>query len=204
MEYISIKQPIQSELTIKKSKFITNLIPICNMEDAILHIKNISKIFFDATHNCYAYIADELGQLQRFSDDGEPSGTAGQPMLEILKKRNFSKILAIVTRYYGGIKLGANGLIGAYTNSIRDALDKAEIVSFIYSNLIEIETNYSIYKLIVIEIEKNYGIIRGVNFAMNVKILFSVGVENTSTLLNGLQNILLGKLNYHIIETKYF
>lgn len=119
----SIKNITQHTLIIKKSQFMTTLIPCNDLEEAPLLIEDYSKS--DATHNCVAYI---IGAHERANDDGEPSGTAGMPMLNVLKRQELSNIIAIVTRYFGGIKLGAGGLTRAYSNSIVEALKEAEIV----------------------------------------------------------------------------
>jgi uncharacterized YigZ family protein len=105
---------------IEKSRFICTLKKVQNEAEAQEFIKAIKKEFWDATHNCSAYIVDEMAQ--RSSDDGEPSGTAGLPMLEVLRKNKLTNTAAVVTRYFGGIKLGAGGLVRAYTNSVAEAV----------------------------------------------------------------------------------
>lgn len=121
----SIKESTEYTLIIKKSKFICTLIP-CNDENEISSILTLYKEkYFDATHNCVAYI---VGRHKKANDDGEPSKTAGMPMLNVLEKQELTNIIAIVTRYYGGIKLGAGGLTRAYTQSVADALKQATIV----------------------------------------------------------------------------
>lgn len=144
--YFTIAEQSQHTIVISKSKFITTLVPIDNYDDAIAKVKAISKKYSDATHNCYAFISNESATEQRFSDDGEPQGTAGMPMLDVLKKKKVYKTLAIVTRYFGGIKLGANGLVGAYTSSVSQALENANISQMVWANLLEITVSYTIYK----------------------------------------------------------
>ena len=118
MDFISIESNISSEIVEKKSKFICNLIKVQSQEEAEKMIKQIRKKYFDARHNCIAYRVMEEGQIiERFSDDGEPSGTAGAPMLNILQKNNLVNVLIVVTRYFGGILLGTGGLVRAYQNS---------------------------------------------------------------------------------------
>lgn len=126
-EFITIKENVQTEITEKKSKFIANLFYIENMEEAEKLIKQTKKKYHDAKHNCIAYRVIDKGQMiEKSSDDGEPSGTAGQPMLSILQKNNLSNILVIVTRYFGGILLGTGGLVRAYSNSLLNAIEKSE------------------------------------------------------------------------------
>ncbi len=116
----TIVKDFRQETVIEKSRFICTLKKVENEAQAQEFIKNIKKEFWDATHNCSAYIIDELAQ--RSSDDGEPSGTAGIPMLEVLRKNRLTNTAAVVTRYFGGIKLGAGGLVRAYTNSVAGAV----------------------------------------------------------------------------------
>ena len=121
--FYSVKSEFTREIVISRSRFICTLKPVSDAADAQEFIKSIRKRYPAATHYCYAYIANEGGTEQKFSDDGEPQGTAGQPMLEVLKKRATYKTAAVVTRYFGGIKLGAGGLVSAYTRSVAEALD---------------------------------------------------------------------------------
>lgn len=116
----TITQNIRHEIIIEKSRFICTLRKVASEDEAQSFIKEIKKEFWDATHNCSAYVVSDLAQ--RSSDDGEPSGTAGLPMLEVLRKNNLTGVAAVVTRYFGGIKLGAGGLVRAYTNSVAEAV----------------------------------------------------------------------------------
>jgi uncharacterized YigZ family protein len=134
----TIVKDFRQEIVIEKSRFICTLKKVHSEAEAQEFIKTIKKEFWDATHNCSAYIVDEMAQ--RSSDDGEPSGTAGLPMLEVLRKNKLTNTAAVVTRYFGGIKLGAGGLVRAYTNSVAEAVKSAGIAqkvlvskfSFIY------------------------------------------------------------------------
>lgn len=116
----TIVKDFRQEIVIEKSRFICTLKKVSSEAEAQEFIKAIKKEFWDATHNCSAYIVDEMAQ--RSSDDGEPSGTAGLPMLEVLRKNKLTNTAAVVTRYFGGIKLGAGGLVRAYTNSVAEAV----------------------------------------------------------------------------------
>lgn len=116
----TIVKDFRQEIVIEKSRFICTLKKVQSEAEAQDFIKAIKKEYWDATHNCSAYIVDEMAQ--RSSDDGEPSGTAGLPMLEVLRKNKLTNTAAVVTRYFGGIKLGAGGLVRAYTNSVAEAV----------------------------------------------------------------------------------
>ncbi len=111
----TINQEYQYEQVIKKSRFICTIVPVNSLEEANDALKRIRKKYYDATHNCYSYIIDE--HTIKASDDNEPSQTAGVVILEVLKKNNLTNVLAVVTRYYGGVKLGAGGLIRAYSST---------------------------------------------------------------------------------------
>lgn len=142
--FISIKENVQTEIVVKKSKFICNFIKIETQEDAEENIKQIKKKYFDARHNCVAYRVIENGQIiEKASDDGEPSGTAGGPMLNILQKNNLCNVLVIVTRYFGGILLGTGGLVRAYSDATLDAINNAEKVEKCIGQEAEVEIEYT-------------------------------------------------------------
>lgn len=117
-----------SEIVIKKSRFITRLAHVTTTEEAEAVIAAVRKQYWDARHNCVALVVGPAGDQQRSSDDGEPSGTAGVPMLEVLRHRELTDVVAVVTRYFGGVLLGAGGLVRAYSSSVSQALDAATIV----------------------------------------------------------------------------
>ena len=141
----SIKESLKNTIIIKKSKFITKLIKVNNIDDVNKYLEETKKEFKDSTHVCYAYI---VNGSEKCSDDGEPSGTAGLPILNILKKNNLTNVLAIVIRYFGGIKLGAGGLVRAYSGSVNDTLKLTDIIELEEGYLVELEFSYDQVKLI--------------------------------------------------------
>lgn len=141
----SINQEITNTIVIQKSKFICKLIPVSNIEELKTHLQNIKIEYPNATHYCYAYI---LGNEKRCSDDGEPNGTAGMPMLHVLEKQELQHILAVVIRYFGGIKLGAGGLVRAYSNSITEAVNQCAIIELVPGKLISCTFPYQYEKQI--------------------------------------------------------
>lgn len=141
--YRTIKKNTIYEVDIKKSKFICFLKRVDSEKEANEFIDDIKKENWKATHNCSAYTLGLNDEIQRANDDGEPSGTAGIPMLEILLKRNLKNIVAVVTRYFGGIKLGAGGLIRAYGGAVNRAVDQAGIVERQLQQLIDVTMSYS-------------------------------------------------------------
>lgn len=124
----TIAAPVEHELVIKKSRFLTTVAPVESPEHADEIIAAIKKTYWDARHNCSAQVTGLSGDRARSSDDGEPSGTAGMPMLEVLRRRELTDVVAVVTRYFGGIKLGAGGLVRAYSTAVSEALDGAALV----------------------------------------------------------------------------
>lgn len=140
----SIKN-IEDVIIINKSKFITNLFYIESTVDVDKYLNEIKNKYRDATHHCYAYI---LNNIKRFNDDGEPNGTAGMPILKVLEKQDINYVLCIVTRYFGGIKLGAGGLLRAYTSSITNAINNTKIVNIENGYLVSINFSYDKEKTI--------------------------------------------------------
>lgn len=139
----TIKEKSTAEVVEKKSKFIANVFYVESREEAEDLIKQINKEYHDARHNCYAYrIFTKEGIIEKASDDGEPSGTAGAPMLNILSKKELSNVLVIVTRYFGGILLGTGGLVKAYSGACSLGLEKSGIIEKELSKVYTIEINY--------------------------------------------------------------
>lgn len=180
----SIKFNIENEFIIKKSKFITKLYFVTSK----IEIKNIldenKTEYKDATHICYAYI---LNNVERFNDDSEPSGTAGIPILNVLKNNNLNNVLCIVIRYFGGIKLGAGGLIRAYCSSVSEALNKTEIINVVNGKKIELTFSYD-------DIKKVNHILNDINivdkqFDENVKYIIIVKEKNVNSLINQLTEL---------------
>ena len=136
----SIEKITEHTLVIKKSEFICTLIPLNDEEKINETIDYYKEKYKDATHNCVAYL---VGTKERANDDGEPSGTAGAPMLNILQKNNLANVLIIVTRYFGGILLGTGGLVRAYSASLLQAIDKCSIIKKCFGEALEIELEYS-------------------------------------------------------------
>lgn len=128
-----------AEVTEKKSRFIANIFHVENVTEADEKIKQINKKYYDAKHNCYAYIVDGI---EKCSDDGEPSKTAGAPMLDILKKNQFTNVLVIVTRYFGGILLGTGGLVRAYSEATKRVIENSDVVEIVSGERYIIEVSY--------------------------------------------------------------
>ncbi len=191
----SIKEITQYEYTIKKSVFITTLIPCNNIEDVPLYIEEYSKD--DASHNCVCY---RIGNLEKADDDGEPSGTAGLPMLNVIQRQDLTNILVIVTRYFGGIKLGAGGLTRAYTNSVADALKEATIVEKELVKKYEVIVDYHYIKKL--EHMMNQANIDLVNTEYDEQVHYTMFLKDES-FLNQIQDLTSGNFSYDMIGEDY-
>ena len=144
-EYKTIQQEATGEITEKKSRFIATLRPVSTEEEALAFIAEMKKKYWDARHNCSAYIIGADKPLERCSDDGEPSRTAGMPMLEVLKGSGLSNICAVVTRYFGGILLGTGGLVRAYQAATAEGIKSSVILTCKYLNRIKLTLDYTAY-----------------------------------------------------------
>jgi uncharacterized YigZ family protein len=161
--YFTIQSPVRSEVKIKGSRFIGSAIPAANKEIAMIALEGIRKEFFDATHNCFAYRFGSSGLEFRTADDGEPNGSAGKPILFSIQKAQVSDVLVVVTRYFGGTKLGVGGLARAYSESATDVLTKCEIVPVhrttgvkIFCTYEDVDTVKKLIEKAAIRYEQNY------------------------------------------------
>ena len=157
--YRTVGQMGEAEIIIEKSRFIGYAAPAVTEEEALEFIQTIKRKHRDATHNVPAYVIGENNAVQRFSDDGEPSGTAGVPMLEVLKKEELRDTVLVVTRYFGGIKLGTGGLVRAYTKAAKMALEAAGIVTRVLHQAVQVSVDYTLLGLLQNQLRiGNYGI----------------------------------------------
>lgn len=154
-EYFTIAKAASIEINVKRSKFIASLYPIENAEAALKLVAQCKSKYSDATHNCYAYIADELGNIKKFSDDAEPQGTAGLPILSVLEANRLKKCLAVVTRYFGGIKLGASGLVAAYADACKKGIEQCGIVTMQFCSVLCVEVDWGMAAAIERHFRKN-------------------------------------------------
>ena len=157
--YRTVEQLGQDEVVIEKSTFIGYAKPVENEEAALAFIQAIKKKHRDATHNVPAYVLGEHNEVQRCNDDGEPSGTAGVPVLEVLKKENVRNVAIVVTRYFGGIKLGTGGLVRAYTKGAKIALESAKIITRVLYQTVIVSVDYTLLGSLQNQLKlKQYGI----------------------------------------------
>ena len=193
--YLSVSGELVTEKVIEKSRFIATSRHVEGEEQARAFVAEISQKYRDATHNCYAYIADDIGNFMRFSDDGEPQGTTGMPMLEVIKANNLRQTAVVVTRYFGGIKLGAGGLVRAYSGSVAENLAKAVRVSYQPCAESQYIVDYPYIDAVNRFFGENDCMIIGVSYADRV--IFSVAVkkEAEQAFDSALVNRLNGRVN---------
>ena len=142
-EYKIVAKPGVGEFVDKKSRFIAHVYAIDSEEQAQGYIEELKKKYWDARHNCYGYVLGKNNETQRFSDDGEPSGTAGKPMLDVLLGEELYNTAVVVTRYFGGTLLGTGGLVRAYSKAVQEGLAQSDLIEKQYGNILEIGTDYN-------------------------------------------------------------
>ncbi|SDK59338.1 YigZ family protein [Natronincola ferrireducens] len=163
-EYRTLYQFGVNEIIIDKSRFIGYAKPVVSEEEAIGFIEEIKKKHKDATHNVPAYVLGQNNEIQRYSDDGEPSGTAGIPVLELIKKENLRNTVVVVTRYFGGVKLGTGGLVRAYTKGAKIALETSRIIIKRAYRLLHIKIDYTLLGKVQNEILQNKYLLKDIEY----------------------------------------
>lgn len=178
-KYKSLRKVDEKEIIIEKSSFIGTAKAVADEEEALEFIREVKKRHYEATHNVYAYILGDDNNIQRFSDDGEPSGTAGVPVLEVLKKNDLRNVCAVVTRYFGGIKLGKGGLVRAYSKGASAALEASEVIWRTLYKVVAVKVDYTLLGMMQNQLKLDGYALRNINYADNV--VFEIYVENNQT-----------------------
>lgn len=166
-EYLVPFEDAESEFTEKRSRFISHIWRVETEAEARARIEETKKRYYDARHNCWCYLIRQ-GGVVRYSDDGEPQGTAGQPMLNVFIREEVTNVCCVVTRYFGGILLGAGGLTRAYTKGAKDALDAAGISRMSLWTLWDIPCSYPLYERVKLEVEACGGVIRSADYGADI------------------------------------
>ena len=180
--YKTVKQYGEGEIEEKKSRFLGKIKPVSTEEEAIAFIESIKKQYWDARHNCYAFIIGEHSESIRCSDDGEPSGTAGKPMLEVLQNNGLKNVVAVVTRYFGGTLLGTGGLVRAYTQATQAALEEAQIATMTLMSVLEIRTDYNAIGKIKYMFAQADTLVMGEEYGVDVAVTIAVPVTERETM----------------------
>lgn len=191
-KYITVAGFGQAEITEKKSRFIANVKPVKAESEAVSYIEEIKKKYWDARHNCYAYQLGEKNQLQRYSDDGEPGGTAGMPILDVLRGRDIKDTIIVVTRYFGGTLLGTGGLVRAYSSAARAGIEAAGLIECSLNTEVHITVDYTLSGKVQYEVLNKGHIIIDTIYTDKVKFTVQVNKSLTDGFIEDIINITSG------------
>lgn len=198
--YLTIKENASHEIIIKKSRFITSFVRVSTIDEAEKAILAISQKYRDATHNTYAYIVDNHVKT---SDNGEPARTAGIPELNALQLLNLQNVIVVVTRYFGGIKLGAGGLIRAYSNSVTQAAEKIGIVKCVQQQEISFNVAYTYFDKVKNYLSKKKISIAKIDYGIDVRLHIFISEQEQAELLKNLTDQLAGQVQFTKGKTRY-
>lgn len=201
-EYKTVQNEASDYFIEKKSRFIGYVKPVKTQDDAVSFINEIKSKHWDATHNVYAYILRE-NNVQRYSDDGEPGGTAGVPVLDVMLKEGVTDACVVATRYFGGTLLGAGGLVRAYSHTSKIALEAGKIITMAQCSVLSVSVEYPFYERVQKLLEEFGANISDTQFADNVKIVFSVKENLVDYLNERLTDLSGGKYKTEFIESKF-
>ena len=200
-DYLVPAKAAEAEYIEKKSRFIGNVFPVSSEEEVRACLEQIRKKHYDARHHCYCYRLS--GGAVRASDGGEPQGTAGQPMLAVFTRENVQDVLCVVTRYFGGILLGAGGLTRAYARTAKDALDAAGIARRCVWDVIEIPCSYAFLERAKLELAAQEGVIDTIDYGAQILIRASLPQERTQTLTQRLRELSAGGVAVRQLSKTY-
>ena len=192
-DHLTIFEEAENMIEIKKSEFISNLIPVKNEEQVEAVLEQIRKKHYKANHHCYAYIMGENSEQKKASDDGEPTGTAGKPILSVLENSGLTDVLGVVTRYFGGIKLGASGLTRAYSQATSECLKKSRLLKKIFCIEMIFECDYSFYGRLETYLIQNNIFIKDKAFAEKITLTVCVPEKEKERLVKDVVEMSNGK-----------
>ena len=200
----TINGDASAELVEKKSKFIANIFYVESVEEAEEKIKEVNKKYFDARHNCYAFsIYTDNGIVSRFSDNGEPSGTAGGPMLNILQKNNLCNVVVIVTRYFGGILLGTGGLVRAYSDATQKAIENCIKVYKVDGIELELKIDYPNLEIFKYYCKNNDIKITNIAYGEDIVLKIEMEKNRKNIFLKDIETKTLIIKEYQVLQEKY-
>lgn len=203
-QYKTVKHQGTGEIIEKRSRFIANVKPVSSEEEALLFLNELKQKYWDARHNVYAYIIKE-NNIMRYSDDGEPGGTAGMPVLDMLKKEELTDVIVVVTRYFGGILLGTGGLVHAYSKSAKEGILAAEIKNMILCQKLLLKCDYNLVGKLQYEIQGKENIFIGdAEYAEDVVISVFIPCENVDNFINNIIDKTNGNVEIEKAEVLYF
>ncbi|WP_419961319.1 YigZ family protein [Psychrobacillus sp. BM2] len=202
-DYHTVQGYGESEIIIQKSRFITYVNRAETEEQAQDFINNIKEKHKSANHNCSAYIIGEHDNIQKANDDGEPSGTAGVPMLEVLKKQGLQDTVVVVTRYFGGIKLGGGGLIRAYGKATTEGIDAAKVVERKLHHLLKVSIDYTWLGKVENEVRNSVYPLKEINYAELVEVLVFTKANEEAIFINWMAEITNGQAKIELVEKEF-
>ena len=191
----------ESEFVEKRSRFISHLWPVETEEEAQAHIREMKSKYYDARHNCWCYLIGK--NIMRYSDDGEPQGTAGQPMLKVFERENVTNVCCVVTRYFGGILLGAGGLTRAYSQGAKDALSVAGAATMGLWTQAAVPCTYPLFERVKLEIAALGGIIDDTEYGADICLYVSLMADTVEALQKRLTELSAGSLQLEVLGEEY-
>ena len=193
--------PSESEFVEKRSRFISHLWPVETEEEAQTHIREMKSKYYDARHNCWCYLIGK--NVMRYSDDGEPQGTAGQPMLKVFERENVTNVCCVVTRYFGGILLGAGGLTRAYSQGAKDALVAAGAATMGLWSQVAVPCTYALFERVKLEIAALGGVIDDTEYGADICLYVSMMADTVEPLQKRLTELSSGSLKLEVLGEEY-
>ncbi len=200
-DIVTLASSSQASITEKRSEFIASVAPVKTEEEACAFIAQVKKRHSAARHNCYAYIL-RSGTIKRYSDDGEPQGSAGVPMLDVMEKSGLVDAVVVVTRYFGGILLGTGGLVRAYTAATKLAVEKAGVAVWREHTLVEVTCDYNDYGRVMREAAKCSAHPESSEYAETVCVRFSLPPEDVGAMTDKVAEVTAGRAALRIVGTK--
>ena len=201
-EYLVPFEDAESEFTEKRSRFISHLWRVETEAEARARIEEMKKKYYDARHNCWCYLLKE-GNIVRYSDDGEPQGTAGQPMLNVFQREEVANVCCVVTRYFGGVLLGAGGLTRAYTKGAKDALDAAGLARMSLWTGWDVPCTYPLLERVKLDIAAAGGVIRDTAYGADITLRAAFLQENASAFGKKLTELSAGRLQMTAVGEEF-
>lgn len=200
--YITVAEQSQILLVEKKSKFYADVMPVSNEQEALDFLNSIRSKYPDASHHVYAYVIDE-NNIFRYSDDGEPSGTAGMPVLDTIRKGGLVDVIVVVTRYFGGTLLGTGGLVHAYGSSAKQGLEKSGIIERIMCDVISICVDYTLSGKLQHKIATDGIILQDTVYSDSVEFIICVPVADTDKVISEITDLTNAQARCKIIDKRY-
>lgn len=201
-EYKTVKKAAVAEFIERRSRFISTIKPVTTEDEALNLIEQMRSKYHDATHNVYAYIISD-NNICRYSDDGEPSGTAGIPVLDVLRKEGLTDVAIVVTRYFGGILLGGGGLVRAYGASAKCGVDAGGIIKRVLCNIVKIETDYTTFGKVQYETMGKGYTIKDTIYEANVILYVYCETDDTENYINFIRDITNARVTCEVVGQEY-